>query len=295
MTEAAGEPRLILYLWLANLLMGLALLAPLFTLLLADTMQSQMGARLLHEFPMAWVVEATRRHAALEPAAKVYAALLVAVHAVVGAFLGGGIIARLAAPDRASVRPFLEDCARHFARLLRLLLISAAVYGVIVIGGVRALDRVVEITTDEATTEWPVFIAGNLKWLAIGILVAGTNLVLDYARIGLVIGDDGKVAGALRAALVLVRRRFATASMVYLLMAALALLLVVAALELSRLVRDDAIVFIAVAFLMQQALIATRGWLQLSLTAAELALYRQAAARPVPGRRADPAPAPAGA
>lgn len=122
-------------------------------------------------------------------------------------FLTGGLIDRLARQRPLRAHAFFQACGGFFFALLRLSLLSAVVYGVL-IGRLHPwlfdglFDRWNERLDSERT-------AVLIRLALYGVFVLGlaaTNLWFDYARVRLVVEDRGSAIGALRASARFIRR-----------------------------------------------------------------------------------------
>lgn len=122
-------------------------------------------------------------------------------------FLTGGLIDRLARQRPLRAHAFFQACGGFFFPLLRLSLLSAVVYGVL-IGRLHPwlfdglFDRWNERLDSERT-------AVLIRLALYGVFVLGlaaTNLWFDYARVRLVVEDRGSAIGALQASARFIRR-----------------------------------------------------------------------------------------
>jgi hypothetical protein len=146
---------------------------------------------------------------------------------VLWSFVAGGIIDRLARARRTRSHGFFGACGMHFWRLLRLGVVAWLAYGFL-FGYVHAwiFARAYPWLTKDITLERTAFAIRIAGYLVFGVLLVLCNLVLDYARIRVVVEDRRSALGAILAGGRFVRRHAAGTVGLYLLNAAAFVLLV---------------------------------------------------------------------
>lgn len=145
-----------------------------------------------------------------------------AVYLALWTFVAGGLIDRYARDRNTRVEGFLWASAVHAVRFLRLGLVAAFVYGL--------LFRVVhpwlfatlfrDLTRD-LTAERSAFLVRLALYGLFAIALATCNLVLDYAKVRIVVEDRRSVLAALSGAVRFLRRNGGAAATLYLADAAL--------------------------------------------------------------------------
>ena len=122
---------------------------------------------------------------------------------------------------------FFGACGMHFCRLLRLGVVAWLAYGFL-FGYVHAwiFARAYPWLTKDITVERTAFALRIAGYLVFGTLLIVCNLVLDYARVRIVVEDRRSALGAVLAGGRFVRRHARTAAGLYLLNTAAFLLLV---------------------------------------------------------------------
>ena len=114
----------------------------------------------------------------------------------------GGILSRFAHEGEPHLRAgFLAQGGLFFWRFLRLSVISGLLYWGIFRGIGQPLHRWIETATRDTTVERTVLIYTVLAYVLVGLLFLMTQLVLDYARISLVVEERRSVLLALFRAL----------------------------------------------------------------------------------------------
>jgi hypothetical protein len=146
---------------------------------------------------------------------------------VLWSFLAGGIIDRFARARRTRSHGFFGACGMHFWRLLRLGVVAWLVYGFLFryVHAWIFLDAYPWLTRDVTVerTAFAIRLAGYAIFLTLLILC---NVVLDYARVRIVVEDRRSTLGAILAGGRFVRRHAAGTVGLYMLNAAAFLLLV---------------------------------------------------------------------
>lgn len=220
-------------LFLVNL--GLAALAafPIYRGMLNFTGHSLMNQTLLSGFSTDWLTDFSSN----SPGSfQRYATLIAALGLLsipVNSILAGGVLASFRVPEQASsVGEFFRNTARYAWRLVWLMIVGLVCYWIVF----RFLNQGLGDLVDDWTRDWlgdrPVF------WLHLGVYglvflgLAFVNLVMDYARVKLVMDEESNFLGAFLASLGFSISRLRKAATVY----AVPSLLGVAVLVLYRLV-----------------------------------------------------------
>lgn len=269
-------------LFLANL--GLAALAalPIYRGILRFTGHSLMSEALLRGFPADWFVDfSLNSPGSLERYAGVIA-LLAILSMPINTVLSGGVLARMSAPESPfSLREFFRDTGRFAWRLIRLMLIGLVGYWIVFRVLNQGLGELVRKWTRDLLDDRPVFLAR----LAVGLLVilglVFVNLVMDFARVKLVMEDGSSAAEAFLASLGFAVGRFRKALVVY----AIPALGGIALLGLYRLLLPWSAInapaggqyreplTLALLFIVHQAVMFGRYWFRLATWASEWSYY----------------------
>lgn len=147
---------------------------------------------------------------------------------VLWSFLSGGVLDRYARMRPTRATGFFAACGTHFWRFLRLGAIALLVYWVLfALVHPWLFDDLYPWVTRDLTAERSAFVVRLLCYLAFLVVLIVSNLVLDYARIRIVVEDRRSAVGAFVAGARFVRRHPA-ALRLYLLNGACFLLLALA-------------------------------------------------------------------
>ena len=224
-------PVLIVGTWLATLAIALPL-----SLLLRDQIAAHLGASAMSESVAAGVnadwwneflAQASGLGQTFVPAIMGFAAVLqnlaqvadtqaphptlvvvVAVHLLASTFLLGGTLDRLARDRTVGPAGFFSACGGCWFRLLRLGVLAAAAYWVLFAWLHPLLfDRFYESLTRDLTVERTAFAYRAALYAIFAALLLFVNLVVDYAKIRLIVEDRLSAVGAIAAALRFIRRQ----------------------------------------------------------------------------------------
>jgi hypothetical protein len=217
---ASRRPRLLLILWVINVLFALLIAGPFFALFRADLGHSLLG-RNLQALDFIWLGDLVFKYQDMAPAALAAVTTPVIFYALVYVFLNGGIIGRLLDGERRTTpQTFFSDCGRYFWRFVRLFLVSLLFYALAFGVVLQALSALLKPVSERALTEWPDFWISGLHSVAALLFLSLVHMIFDYARILVVAEDDHRVLHALKTALRFVGKRFFRAWFLYLLIAA---------------------------------------------------------------------------
>jgi hypothetical protein len=201
-------------------------------------------------------------------------ALVAITHVVVSLFVLGGVLDRLARDRATSSYGFFGACGVFFFRLFRLGAIAAVLYGTLFAALHPWLfDDVYPALTREVTAERTALAIRAGLYLVFGAVVLLVNLVIDYAKIRLVVEDRRSAIGALLAAVRFVRRQPGASLVLYLLNAAVFLV----ALAIYFVIAPGATggwPLALAALVVGQAYIVARVVLRLLFAASQIALFQ---------------------
>jgi hypothetical protein len=120
---------------------------------------------------------------------------------VIWSLLAGGILDRYARNRRTGPHGFFAACGAHFFRLLRLGALALIAYALLFRYLHPALfGKVAPWLTWSSTVERNVFALRVVFYLLFGLLLVLVNVLVDYARVRLVVEDRHSAVGALAAA-----------------------------------------------------------------------------------------------
>jgi hypothetical protein len=134
--------------------------------------------------------------------------IFLAVHLLASAFLLGGTLDRLARDRTLGPAGFFAACGGCWFRLLRLGVLAAVAYWVLFAWLHPLLfDRIYGWLTRDLTVERTAFIFRAALYAVFAALLVLVNLVVDYAKIRLIVEDRLSATGAVGAAVRFIRRQ----------------------------------------------------------------------------------------
>jgi hypothetical protein len=203
----------------------------------------------------------------------------------------GGILSRFAHEAEPHSRSgFLARGGLFFWRFLRLAVISWLLYWGIFRGIGQPLHGWIESATRDTTVERTVLICTVLAYALLALLFLMTQLVLDYARISLVVEERRSVLSALFRALGFVKDHWRTVLVLYLLLAAASLLWFLAYSQLAPGPGQSTWSAVLLAFLLGQAYLLGRWVLKLWFLASQTRLFVSSKPRTPPVEEWEAAP-----
>ena len=140
------------------------------------------------------------------------------VYVLLWMFLSGGIIDRYTRDRAARTRGFFSACRAHFFRFFRLALVVFIVYGLL-FGALHPwmFTRVYPRLVRDVNVERTAFMIRAGLYLIFGLLLAGANVVFDYARVRAVVEDRRSMLVAIATSVRFIRNNAGAALGVYLL------------------------------------------------------------------------------
>jgi hypothetical protein len=306
-SRATSARRLVLGLWLVNLLAAGALAVPL-----GASLQSSIGPSLVHAqlrtgFDMGWFgeVQGTARGLLATFGPTVVGAgaffnnleawlsgdlwrgipsvvLAGSAYLLLWTFLLGGILVRLS--FREEPRPpagFLADSGRFFWRFAGLAAISGALYtGVYFLG--RWLFRTIEDLTRDVTVERSVLLPAVTGALIIAFLLCLINLLFDFARVATVLDNRRNPLRALHHAFRMVLRHPLQTLGLHLTLGLVGLALLAAYARIAPGAQQSTLPGIVLAFVAAQIYLIVKLLLRLTFYGSQLTLYETLGRPPAP-------------
>ncbi|HWR51691.1 MAG TPA: hypothetical protein VN428_11325 [Bryobacteraceae bacterium] len=197
--QVMAARRLWLTYYVATLGFGIAAALPLALLLGSSLGGTTWPERMNGRFDLDWLFEFVYRSG--DTASTTFGPVVLALGAgyvLLTTFLSGGAIAHFASgTQRYDAAVFWGACGRNFGRLLRLVVYSVIFYAIVLMAN-SALAALGGRIWAESMEERPVAIYGWARAAVTLLLLLYVNMVVDYARVRLVVDDSRK---SLRAAL----------------------------------------------------------------------------------------------
>ncbi len=283
---ARRSGRAVWVLFFANLGLAAAAAVPVYHGILSSTGHSLMSQTLGRGFSVDWMTDFVTKNRGWSGSysALILAAALVAM--VVQSVLAGGVLAGFLAPGRQrSLGDFFHDCGRYAWQLIRLLIVALICYWIVFRVFNQALGGFVERRTEHWLNDRSVFWVRLIPYTVVLLGLGFVNLVVDYARVHLIMEDGSSAVEALLASLGYSLRRLGKVLIVYAVpsLGGLAVLAVYAGVMVLPLTHSASAHFalspvrqsfaLAVLFIVQQATSWGRYWFRVATWSSEWAYY----------------------
>lgn len=197
---------------------------------------------------------------------------------LIWSFMTGGIIDRLARDRRTRSLGFFAACGAHVWRLLRLGIVAGLIYYVLFAWVHPAIfDMGYSLLTKDMSVERNAFFIRVGGYAVFGALLISFSVIVDYARIRIVVEDRRSAVAALAAGARFVRRHLRGVVVLYLLNAGLFVLLAALYGLFAPAIPGDGIAMWG-ALLLGQAYIVGRHYVKLLFYASQCAFFQSALA-----------------
>ncbi len=215
---ALGMPGILLLKWAVNMVLAVAVVAPV-ALLLSDALgHSALGEEAFARLGTDTVIEFALAHEDELRLAAVASVPLLLAYLLVNLYLTGGILHRLRAGAREPWGEFFRACQRNLWPLVRVGLFTLLIAALLLGPTHYALARLFEASTEDAATPQPLFYLTWLLWGILFLLGSWVARVYDYARIGVCLQPGGGATRAVGRAISFTLRRGTTTLVLWLLL-----------------------------------------------------------------------------
>jgi hypothetical protein len=264
--------RAVFFLYCINLLFAYLMSLPFSAMLEKAMDHTVMADRLLQVFEFTALVslfENYGRGADLGWAILVFSVL----YLLLSTFFSGGIIQLMTRQSRFNVREFVHDSMLFFTRFFRLLLITAGLLvGVLVL--YLSISSLADAVLKNAETEFWPYMFFFIKIILFSLLLAWLNMVIDYARIHMVVQDSGTAYRSIRNALGFTRRHFAKVNGLYGLLVVTGIFILLVYLGVEYFVPKYHAVGITLFFFISQLYVLLRIWLRIGFYGGQVHYYK---------------------
>lgn len=274
-TGANAQLRLAFLLWGINLVFALVVAIPFFHLLDESLSRSLIGQRSLR-FPDAnWLIGLLHSQQSFLDSLSVTVMWVALSYMVVNALLSAGVLEILAGGSRFSFRRFFEGVVRHGGPFLRLFILSLIIYFLIFL----LLHDLLEKALDGLSRGW-YSEAGALglywaKNVLLAVILLGTVMIFDYAKIRVVLESSPRAVGEAVRAFRFVRHHLRPTLLVFYGLGLAGVILTLLYLGLDALLVPTSLGLVILGFLVQQLYMFSRMWLRVAFFVAEMELYRE--------------------
>ncbi len=292
--KATSEGKLVWLLWLVNVLFASLIYFQFSDYMNQVLSRSAVAENFLKTFDMNTFFELLTHNGEKLNVIVSLAIFLLIGYIFVSVFLNGGILFTLIHPrktdERRRLAPlFFEGGGKFFGRFVRLLIYSLTLWlGIIVI--ILILNMILKPLTKGGTNEVLMFYLILIQLVIAFLLVFLVKMIVDYARIKIVVGDTRKVFRPLFQAVGFVFRKLGSTLAIYYLFLLTAAAVFVLYWLVQKAVNTQALLPILFAFLIGQIFILSRGWIKVGLQASQMNFFQSAGP---PQKTGKPVPVPA--
>ncbi len=207
-------------------------------------------------------------------------AALAVVAAIAHLFLLGGAIELFCAHEPFTLAAFFRGCGKHFWRFVRLALISAVLY-VLVLASSRGLNGLGNKIWGEGSEQTPLVYWSWFRTALVLALFGLVNLVFDYARIRLVADDSRKAFRGAIASTRFVFRNFGRTVGLYTVLWVIFLVIVAVYRGIAGILSAPSMGMILLLFVIRQITVLARMGVQLLFYSSQSEMYLALAPPPV--------------
>lgn len=276
--KATAEGKMVWVLWLVNVLFASFLYFSLSSFLNDILSQREAGKDFLKTFDMNIFFEVITHHGKEIHTLISFVVLILIGHLFVSIFLNGGILFTLVrntkSRDNKRLAPiFFGGGGKFFGRFFRLLIYSLILWFAVIIA-VSLLHMILISFTEGNPNEALLFYLILVQVAVALFLVFMVKMIMDYARIKIVVEDSSNVFLSLFQAMGFVFRKWRkTLAIYYLFMLTGAAIFIIYWL-VQKIVKTHSMLPILIAFLIGQIFILSRGWLKVALQAAQIDYFQ---------------------
>jgi hypothetical protein len=276
--RATSEGKLVCLLWLFNVLFAILLYFPFSSFLNRVLSPSATSENFLKAFDMNTFMELIAHHTKEIDTILFFGYLLLIGYIFASVFFDGGILALLVHPrhtgEKRRVAPlFFEGGGKFYGRFFRLLVYSLILWLAIIIAMV-ILENILKLVTKGTTNEVLIFYMILVRVSIALILVFLVKMILDYARIKIVLEDSRQVFLSLFQAGGFVFRHLWSTLVIYYLYVLTAAIIFVIYSYAHKAINTHSLLPILLAFIIGQVFILSRGWIKVGLQAAQMDYFR---------------------
>jgi hypothetical protein len=263
--EVGGRKKIVWAWYGTNLLSALVIVGPLVIAIAGALGESLENHRLFDNFDLSWITEFgwSARWEQLTVWLPV-AAMIGALFVLMTTWLSGGLLAILRDPKDS----FFAGCARWFPPFLRLFLM--ALFGYAIAFGLRvAVGALARKTGEASMSAQPSAYLSMFGFVLFWTVALFVNLIVDYAKIRMVVTGDRKARSALRAAFRFVFANFWRTVTIYSILTGYGLLMLGAYHGLSEVIGQTSVGAVLLLLLIRQVYMLGRTWLRMVFLASE--------------------------
>lgn len=274
LSDSLKHYRLIIYMWVGNLIFALSAVLPLYFFIQSNFEHSLSADSMLEKFSGYWlgdIVYMLRDHHPLVWWPVILAGLL---YLLLQMYFTGALLGSLHSwLEEDSLSSFFSNGSSFFGKFFKLFLLTLPLYIVALIVSPVLIGKIFSGYVENAVNEWPASYVFLIKTFVIIIIFTWVNMLADYSKIVLVQDGNKGVFKAFLEAARFLARRFFRAWGLYWLLVVLFLLFSIVYMETENLIRANSLLLIGVIFFLQQIYILFRFWIKVQFYNAQMEFY----------------------
>ncbi|RMG50978.1 MAG: hypothetical protein D6723_11400 [Acidobacteria bacterium] len=272
---ANTQLRLACLLWAINLVFALVVAIPFFHLLDESLSRSLIGQRSLR-FPDAnWLIGLLNSQRSFLDSLSATLVWIALFYMVLNALVSAGVLEILAGGSRFSFRQFFQGIVRHGGPFLRLFIISLVAYFLVFLLFHDLLEKGLNALSRDWYSEAGAFSLYWAKNILLAVILLGTVMIFDYAKIRVVLENSPRAVLETAKAFRFVRHHLRPTLLVFYGLGLAGAILTLAYLGLDALFAPTSLGLVILGFLVQQLYMFSRMWLRVAFYVAEMELYRE--------------------
>ncbi len=278
--RATSEGKLIWLLWLINVLFASVIYFQFSNYLNKVLSHSAAAEKFLKSFDINTFAELLSHYGEGLNTIISFAIFLMIGYIIATVFCNGGILSTLISPRKSGEKRrlaplFFEGGGKFFGRFLRLLIYSLILWlGIAVI--ILILHMILNPITKGGTTEILLFYLIMVRVVIALFLVFLVKMIVEYARIKIVLEDTRKVFRSLFQAVGFVFRKLGSTLVIYYFFVLTAAAIFLIYWLVQKAFKTHALLPILIVFIFGQIFILSRGWVKVGLQAAQMNFFRSA-------------------
>ena len=272
--QSAALIKMILLIYLVNLILGLLVALPFLHAIKAGFGSSMLPAVLLKGFDFTAVTEFLRQSSARISGAVYEARWIILIYLFLNVFFTGGILKMLTSAEKYSVRSFLDGCLIWLFRYFKLFIYMAVIHIVLIAIVFLPLTLILKGASKTVDSESSLFYTGLAGVILYLLLLIVILMVGYYAKIMIAANQSKKVFAAVFRSFQFVFRSFrSTFTLMFFLILNLVVLIAVYWI-LNHFIGNSSGITILIMFFIQQFFILSRVYLRIWTFGSQYELYR---------------------
>lgn len=273
--RAISEPRMVLVLYVVNLLMALPIAMAFRAVLVSGFGASMAPAEMMRGLDFTTFVDFMNVHVEEVSAVLRQISWAIAVFMLINSFLAGGILTVLRNEHgKYSISEFFGGCGTYFARFLQLFFVFAIVLFVVVLIMTFILAVLSKVFFEDSTSEVAFIVFTIVQIILFLLPVILLLMIADYSKISIVVNNERRVLKTAWRSTKFVFNKFFRTFGLELLMLLVPIVLFAFYLLLDLAIGMTTDLTIIVMLIIQQLFMVSRAWSKVFFFAGEMSLYQ---------------------